>query len=306
MSAPLTANIGPIGRAASRRTGEVAASFEFFPPKSEKMEESLWQAVQRLTPLGPRFVSVTYGAGGSTRERTHETVARMARETEVAPAAHLTCVGASRDEVNAVMRDYWEAGVRHIVALRGDSPEGPGTPYTPHPEGYDNGADLTAGAKKIADFEVSVGCYPEKHPDSVSLQADLDMLKRKIDAGADRAITQFFFDNDVFYRYMDAVRGAGIDLPIVPGIMPVGSFKGLVRMSEACQATVPEWMRRLFEGVDGDPETRKLLAASVVAEQCADLVENGFTQLHFYTLNKADIVYSACRILGLRDEVRSA
>ncbi|MEL7487007.1 MAG: methylenetetrahydrofolate reductase [NAD(P)H] [Pseudomonadota bacterium] len=275
-------------------------SFEFFPPKTETMHERLWRAVKKLEPLSPDFVSVTYGAGGSTRERTHQTVNRIVSDTGLNVAAHLTCVAASRDEVDAVLRDYWAAGVKHVVALRGDSPAGPGEPYAPHPDGYANAAELAAGASKIAPFEISVGCYPEKHPDSPSFSADIDMLKAKIDAGATRAITQFFYDNEVFLRYLDRVRDAGIDIDIVPGIMPITNFAGLRRMADTCGATVPARLVKLFQNLDDDPETLRLIAATVAAEQCLDLAESGVNHFHFYTLNRDETAYALCHMLGVR------
>jgi methylenetetrahydrofolate reductase (NADPH) len=277
----------------------LSVSFEFFPPKTEKMEEALWQAVNRLEPLAPRFVSVTYGAGGSTRERTHATVVRLLKETQLTPAAHLTCVGAAREEVDEVARIYWQAGVRHIVALRGDSPAGCGS-YAPHPGGYAYAADLVSGLKRIGDFEISVAAYPETHPEAKSAGADLDNLKRKVDAGATRAITQYFFDPDVYLRFLDRARAAGIDLPIVPGILPVTNFAQVVKFSAACGASVPPWMAHLFEGLDQDAETRKLVAATVAARQCLALHKAGVREFHFYTLNRADLVYAICHILGLR------
>ncbi len=275
-------------------------SFEFFPPKTPEMNDRLWRSVEKLAPLAPDFVSVTYGAGGSTRERTHQTVSRIVGETDLEVAAHLTCVAATRAEVDAVLRDYWAAGVKHIVALRGDPPGGIGEPYAPHPGGYANAAELTAGAREIAPFEISVGCYPEKHPDSPSVADDIDMLKRKVDAGATRAISQFFYDNEVFLRYRDRVRGAGIDIPIVPGVMPVTSFKGLTRMAGLCGATIPERLVRLFQSLDDDPGTRQLVAATVAAEQCLELAENGVEHFHFYTLNRDDLAYALCHMLGVR------
>ncbi len=275
-------------------------SFEFSPPKSQELEEKLWQAIKRLEPLQPGFVSVTYGAGGSTRERTHATVKRIVDETSLKPAAHLTCVGADKEAIDDVIRSYWEAGVRHIVALRGDPPTGIGTKYEPHPGGYAGSPELIEGIKRIADFEVSVGCYPEQHPDAATAQSDLDILKRKIDAGATRAITQFFFDPDVFLRFLDQVRAEGIEIPIVPGIMPVNGFKGVRRMAEAAGASVPDWLIKLFDGLEKDPETRKLIAASLVVEQCLRLREAGIDQFHFYTMNKADLTYAICHILGVR------
>lgn len=288
-------------RGDTRRNIDV--SFEFFPPKTEEAEHALWNSIARLLPLCPRFVSVTYGAGGSTRERTHQTVTRLVRETNVPPAAHLTCVAATRDDVDQVVRAYWESGVRHIVALRGDPLEGVGTTYRPHPDGYAYAADLVSGVKKIADFEVSVACYPEGHPESRSLEVDIDILKAKVDAGADRAITQFFFDNDTYERYVERVRRAGIDIPIVPGIVPVHSFKAVSSFAEKTGASVPNWLAQRFEGLDDDPETRQLVAAAVAAEQVLDLVDRGITQFHFYTMNRAELVHAICHLLGLRPKV---
>jgi methylenetetrahydrofolate reductase (NADPH) len=281
-------------------------SFEFFPPKSEAMEKTLWASIQKLEPLSPAFVSVTYGAGGSTRERTHRTVRRMIEETRLRPAAHLTCVAASRDEVNAVIRDYWDAGVRHIVALRGDAPEGPGTPYRPHPEGYANAAELVAGISAIAPFEISVAAYPEKHPDSADWDTDLDNLARKADAGATRAITQFFFDNDLFDEYRERAAKRGIDLPIVPGIVPIHSFAQVKRFAGMCGASIPAAVARRFEGLDEDEDTRRLIAAAVAAEQVTDLQKRGVDRFHFYTMNRADLVYALCRLIGLRTEAEVA
>jgi methylenetetrahydrofolate reductase (NADPH) len=279
--------------------GNLAVSFEFFPPKTEKMQDALWECVTRLAPLAPSFVSVTYGAGGSTRERTHETVTRIARETNLKPAAHLTCVGATRDEVDEVARRYWDAGIRHIVALRGDPPEGQGA-YQPHPNGYAYARDLVEGLKKIADFEISVAAYPETHPQAISPEADLDNLKRKIDAGASRAISQVFFDVDLFFRFRDRAVAAGIQVPIVPGILPVTNFAQARKFSAACGAHMPGWMAELFEGLDDDPDTRRLVAATVATEQCRALVAGGIDELHFYTLNRADLTYAICHILGVR------
>ncbi len=275
-----------------------SVSFEFFPPKTPEMEQALWRTVERLAPLRPAFVSVTYGAGGSTRERTHATVKRLVEETGLAPAAHLTCVAATRDEVDAVARGYWAAGVRHIVALRGDSPAGGA--YQVHPGGYEYAADLVAGLKRIADFEISVAAFPEGHPDAASAQADLDNLKRKIDAGATRAITQFFFYNDVYFRFVDRARAAGITVPIIPGIIPVTNFKQIVKFAAMCGTAVPSAMARHFDGLDDDPETRKLVAAMLAAEQVRGLAAGGVTDFHFYTLNRADLSFAICHLLGLR------
>ncbi|MCW5700376.1 MAG: methylenetetrahydrofolate reductase [Rhodospirillales bacterium] len=278
---------------------DVQVSFEFFPPRSEKMEQSLWACIERLAPLNPAYVSVTYGAGGTTRERTHATVTRMLRETTLRPAAHLTCVGATREEVETIANRYWDAGVRHIVALRGDPPEG-ADHYSPVPGGHAYAADLVAGLKRVADFEISVAAYPEVHPEAASPEADLDNLKRKIDAGACRAISQFFFDVDVFFRFRDRARAAGITVPIVPGILPVTNFARVMEFAKTCGATVPTWMADLFAGLDNDPELRKLVAASVAAEQCRALHTGGVTEFHFYTLNRADLVRAICHILGVR------
>jgi methylenetetrahydrofolate reductase (NADPH) len=280
--------------------GAIDVSFEFFPPKTEAMEETLWRSVRRLEPLRPGYVSVTYGAGGSTRERTHATVRRVLSETTLKPAAHLTCVAATRDEVDEIIRDYWDLGVRHIVALRGDPPGGVGTRYEPTPGGYINAADLVKGIKAIAPFEVSVACYAEKHPESPSVEADIDMLKAKIDAGATTAITQFFFDNDVYFRYLDRVRASGITVPIVPGIIPIHSFKQVAGFAAKSGTCVPDWLGHRFEGLDNDQETRHLVAAAVAAEQVLDLVDHGISEFHFYTLNRADLVYAICHLLGLR------
>jgi methylenetetrahydrofolate reductase (NADPH) len=281
---------------------DITVSFEFFPPKNEKMEETLWTSIRRLEPMRPDFVSVTYGAGGSTRERTHTTVSRIVRETMVVPAAHLTCVEATRRQVDDVARAYWQAGIRHIVALRGDAIAGPGTKFVPHPDGYQNAADLVGGLKRLAKFEISVAAYPEKHPDSPSVEADIDNLKAKIDAGATRAITQFFFDNDLYRAYVDRVRAKGVTVPIVPGIVPIHNFKQVAGFAARTGATIPDWMARRFDGLDNDPQTSHLVAAAVAAEQVMDLVDHGTRQFHFYTLNRADLVYAVCHLLGLRPE----
>ena len=285
-------------------TGDIAVSFEFFPPKSERMEEQLWRAIGELAPLGPRFVSVTYGAGGSTRERTHATVARLVRETDLVPAAHLTCVGASKDEIAEIADQYWEVGVRHIVALRGDPPPADGGRFTPHPQGYASAADLVAGLKARHDFEISVAAYPEAHPEAVSAQADLDNLKRKLDAGAERAITQFFFSTDAYFRFLDKALAAGITAPIVPGIMPVTSFAAIRRMS--ANTEIPGWMERMFEGLDERPGARELVAATIAAEFCRRLYDGGVRDFHFYTLNRAEQSYAICQLLGLRPKELSA
>ena len=282
--------------------GPPRISFEFFPPKTPEMEERLWAAIKRLEPLRPRFVSVTYGAGGTTRERTHATVRRIRHETVLEPAAHLTCIAATRDEIDAVAREYWEAGIRHIVALRGDPPNAPmgAGGYVPHPGGYAYAADLVAGLKRVADFEISVAAYPETHPTARSPGHDLDNLKQKLDAGASRAITQFFFDADVFLRFRDRAAAAGLAVPVVPGILPVTNFAQLKRMAGTCGASIPAWMGAHFDGLDDDPDTRRLVAASLAAEQCRRLQANGVNEFHFYTLNRADLLVAICHLLGVR------
>ncbi len=284
---------------AERGAAPPLVSFEFFPPKTDEMEEKLWQTIKRLEWLTPRFVSVTYGAGGSTRERTHATVTRIRRETRLEPAAHLTCVGASRAEIDAVAERYWAAGIRHIVALRGDPPSGEAG-YRPHPEGYAYAADLVAGLRRAGDFEISVAAFPECHPEARSAGADLDNLKRKIDAGANRAITQFFFDVDVYVRFVEQARTAGITVPIVPGILPVTNFAQVKKFAAQCGAAVPAWMAAQFDGLDDDPETRRLVAASIAAEQCRLLQANGVREFHFYTLNRADWTVAICHMIGVR------
>lgn len=284
--------------------GDIGVSFEFFPPKSEKMEAQLWDTFHTLEPLAPRFVSVTYGAGGSTRERTHTTVARIARESSVPPAAHLTCVEASRDEIDEVARAYWEAGVRHIVALRGDVPGGGA--YRAHPQGYANAIELVAGLKAVAPFDISVAAYPEVHPDADCPQADLDNLKRKLDAGATRAITQFFFSPDAFLRFRDTAAAAGIDSPIIPGILPVSNVSQTRRMADMCNTAIPAWMAGLFEGLDDHPAARQLVAATIAAEMCRRLYAGGVRDFHFYTLNRAELSYAICHLLGLRPKTAPA
>jgi methylenetetrahydrofolate reductase (NADPH) len=279
--------------------GPPLVSFEFFPPKTDEAEQKLWATIERLAPLAPRFVSVTYGAGGSTRERTHATVVRIRRETTLEPAAHLTCVASSRAEIDEVAHHYAEAGIRHIVALRGDPPSGAAA-YAPHPEGYAYAADLVAGLKRVADFEISVAAFPEVHPEARSAGADLDNLKRKIDAGANRAITQFFFDPDVYLSFVERVRAAGIHVPIVPGILPVTNFAQVKKFAALCGADVPDWIAAQFDGLDEDPETRRLVAASIAAEQCRLLQANGVNEFHFYTLNRADLTVAICHMLGVR------
>lgn len=278
--------------------GDIAVSFEFFPPKSEKMETQLWDAITQLAPLDPAFVSVTYGAGGSTRERTHATVSRIVRETELVPAAHLTCVAASKAEIADVADQYWDAGVRHIVALRGDPPPADGGRFVPHPQGYASAADLVEGLKARHDFEISVAAYPEVHPEAASSAADLDNLKRKIDAGATRAITQFFFSTDAYFRFLDKARAAGITAPILPGIMPVTSFAAIRRMSG--NTCVPDWLETMFDGLDERPGPRALVAAVAAADLCKRLYEGGVRDFHFYTLNRAEQAYAICQLLGLR------
>lgn len=280
----------------------IQVSFEFFPPKNDRMEHNLWQAIRCLEPLQPEFISVTYGAGGSTRERTHSTVSRIVEQTSMAPAAHLTCVAASRGEVDEVIRGYWQSGVRHIVALRGDDPSGPDAAYQAHPDGYQSTPELVAAIKKIGDFEVSVSAYPEKHPDSRSLDDDIDLLQAKVDAGADRAITQFFFYNDLYFRFLDRVRARGITIPITPGIVPIHNFKQIKKFAALCGTTVPAMLHARFEGLEKDLETRNLVAAVVAAEQVIDLARHGVRDFHFYTLNKARLVYAICHLLGLRPD----
>ena len=279
--------------------GDIAVSFEFFPPKTEAMERTLWESVATLTPLGPQFVSVTYGAGGTTRERTHATVARLARDTPLKPAAHLTCVDASRGEIDDVARAYWDAGVRHIVALRGDSAT-PGTRFAARPDGYASAADLVAGLKRVADFDLSVSAYPEPHPEARSGADDIDTLRRKIDAGASRAITQFFFEPDTYFRFRDAAAAAGVSAPILPGILPVSNFAMLRKMAASCNTHVPAWLARLFEGLDDKPATRQLVAATIAAELCRRLYAGGVRDFHFYTLNRAELSYAICHMLGMR------
>jgi len=276
-------------------------SFEFFPPKTEEMERSLWETIKRLAPLAPKFVSVTYGAGGSTRERTHSTIARILAETGLTPAAHLTCVGAARGEIDEIVGRYHEVGVRHIVALRGDPTGGIGTAYCAHSDGYQTSAELVASIRKrYPDIEVSVSAYPEKHPESPGFDADIDMLAAKVDAGATRAITQVFFDNDLYFRYLDRVRARGIEIPIVPGIMPMHNFKQARNFVTRAGTTVPNWLSEKFEGLDDDAETRKLVAATVAAGQVQKLSKHGVDSFHFYTMNRADLVFAISHLLGIR------
>ena len=290
-------------RASRTPRADIRVSFEFFPPKTVAMEAQLWESINRLAPLKPNFMSVTYGAGGSTRERTHTTVARLAKEGVVKPAAHLTCVGASRREIDAIVQGYWNAGVRHIVALRGDPQDGVGTKFYPHPEGYESSCALVAGIKRIADFEVSVAAYPERHPESLSLEADIDFLRAKQDSGANRAITQFFFENEIYLRFLDNLQARGVDLPLVPGIMPMENFKQTAGFAKKAGASVPQWLADRFDGLDDDPQTRRLVAATVAAEQVLGLVDHGVRDFHFYTNNRADLVYAICHLLGLRPKL---
>ena len=274
-------------------------SFEFSPPKTPEAEEQLWRAIRRLEPLGPEFVSVTYGAGGSTRDRTHATVKRIVEETKLKPAAHLTCVAHPRREIDEIVQGYWDAGVRHIVALRGDMPNMDG-PYQAHPTGYASTPELIEGLRKIAPFEISVSAYPERHPDSASLEHDIELLKRKVDAGAARALTQFCFDNDNIARFRDAAVRAGIEIPISPGLIPTTNIKGISRMAAKAGASIPDWLTGLYDGLDSDPDARKIIAATVLADQVEQLRGRGFDQFHFYTLNQADLTFAACRLLGIQ------
>jgi methylenetetrahydrofolate reductase (NADPH) len=277
--------------------GDIEVSFEFFPPKTEKMEEALWTAIQTLAPLAPRFVSVTYGAGGSTRERTHATVSRIVKETVLTPAAHLTCVDASRGEIDDVARAYWDAGIRHIVALRGDPPRA-GETFAPRADGYDSAASLVEGLKKVADFEISVAAYPEVHPEAASAKSDIDNLKRKLDAGASRAITQFFFEPETFFRFRDLAAANGIAAEIVPGILPVTNFAQAKKMATMCKTAMPGWLERLFTGLEDRPAARNLVAATIAAEFCRKLYAGGVREFHFYTLNRAELSYAICHLLG--------
>lgn len=274
-------------------------SFEFSPPKTQEAEENLWKAIKRLEPLAPSFVSVTYGAGGTTRDRTHATVKRIVEETKLKPAAHLTCVGHPKAEIDAIARGYWDAGIRHIVALRGDMPDMVGR-YRAHETGYQSTPDMIAGLRNIAPFEISVSFYPEAHPDSPSLDHDIELLKRKVDAGAIRALGQFCFDNDKVARFRDQATAAGIAVPIVPGIMPTTAFRGVERMASRCGASIPGWLTQAYDGLDEDVESRRIIAASVLTDQVQALRARGFEQFHFYTLNQANLTYAACRVMGLR------
>lgn len=293
----------PIGKRRSADGFDV--SFEFFPPKTPEMGEKLWHTIERLAPLNPDFVSVTYGAGGGTRARTHGVIERLVKETALAPAAHLTCVGASRADVDSVARRYQEAGVRHIVALRGDPTESD-TRFAPGPDGYDGSVSLIEGLRKVGDFEISAAAYPEAHPDSRGFDADLDHLKRKVGAGASRLITQFFFDNTAFLRLRDRLTKAGITVPLVPGILPVTNFTQVVKFSGLCGTSVPNWMHQRFDGLDAEPETRRLVAAVTATEQCGDLAGEGVRAFHFYTLNRAELTYAICHMLGVRSDVVAA
>jgi methylenetetrahydrofolate reductase (NADPH) len=302
----MSPDTGPLSTATSisefpaRAPQRLKVSFEFSPPKTEAAERTLWETVTRLTPLHPTFFSVTYGAGGSTRQRTHETVARLKSETGIDAAAHLTCVAATQGEIDDVARAYWDAGIRHIVALRGDPPGGMGGKYAVHPGGYENAAALVKGLKKIGDFQISVAGYPEKHPDSADAKADLENLKRKVDAGADRCITQFFFDPDDFLRFRDNAAAAGVRVPVVPGIMPVSNFQGIAKMAALCGSKVPAWLKELFQGLEDDVETRRMIAATVAGDLCRRLHAEGVDQFHFYTLNRADLTFAICHLLGVR------
>ena len=280
----------------------IKVSFEFFPPKSDEMEGRLWETITRLEPLAPQYVSVTYGAGGSTRERTARTVGRILRESVLKPAAHMTCVDATRDDVDAVVRDFVDMGVTRFVALRGDPAAGAGAAYRPHPHGYSNGADLVGAIRRLGDFEVSVSAYPEKHPESADFATDIDMLKGKVDNGATRAITQFFFDNDLYERYVERVRRAGIYIPIVPGILPIHNFTQVANFSARCGAHVPAWLAERFAGLERDPQTHALVASAIAAEQVLDLVERGIGEFHFYTMNRADLAFAICHLIGIRPQ----
>jgi methylenetetrahydrofolate reductase (NADPH) len=281
-----------------------SVSFEFFPPHSEQAEATLWQSIERLKALQPSFVSVTYGADGSTRERTHNAVARILKETSLTTAPHLTCIGASRGEIDDIAREYWDMGIRHLVALRGDAPKDADR-YEPHPDGYAYASDLVAGLKQVADFEISVAAYPEVHPEAPDADFDLDNLKRKLDAGATRAITQFFFDVDVFLRFRDRCAAAGIDSPIVPGILPITRFPQLEKFAEACGASVPDWLREWFTGLDDDAQTRQMIAASIAIDQVRRLEAEGISEFHFYTLNRSELAYAICHALGVRPATES-
>ncbi|MCH2037650.1 MAG: methylenetetrahydrofolate reductase [NAD(P)H] [Rickettsiales bacterium] len=281
-------------------------SFEFFPPKTDEMEEKLWSSISKLAPIDPHFVSVTYGAGGSTRQRTHSTVKRIIEETDLKPAAHLTCIGATKSEIDDIVRNYWQMGVRHIVALRGDLPEGMDD-IDPNQDGYRYANELVEGIKKIADFEISVAAYPEKHPQAISLDQDIDYLKKKVDVGATRAITQFFLDTDSYLRFIDKTMKAGIEIPVVPGILPITNYQQAVKFSKQCGVSIPEWIQKLFHGLDDDPVKRNLVSVIVAIEQCELLRNAGVDEFHFYTLNRAELTQAICHILGARSkDIRSA
>ena len=294
-----------VAEAVSRLQGPVSVSFEFFPPNDAEMERTLWASVQRLAPLKPHFVSVTYGADGSTRERTHNVVTRILRETSLTPAPHLTCIGAPREEILSIARGYWDAGVRHIVALRGDAPAGQGA-YQPYPGGFDYAVDLVRGLRDVGDFDISVAAYPEGHPEAPSAEFDLDRLHAKLDAGANRAITQFFFETDAFLRFRDRCVARGIAAELVPGILPITRFPQMLRFARRCGASVPEWLQQRFEGLDDDPETRRMIAASVAIDQVRKLQREGVQEFHFYTLNRAELTYAICHALGVRPETSRA
>jgi methylenetetrahydrofolate reductase (NADPH) len=294
-----------LGQLATKNSRPVRVSFEFFPPKDAAMEKTLWESIRRLAPLQPRFVSVTYGADGSTRERTHNVVTRVARETGLTAAPHLTCVGAPREEVLEIARNYWAQGIRNIVALRGDPPQGT-TTYVPHPQGFAYALDLVKGLRTVGDFDISVAAYPEVHPEAPSRQFEIDNLKAKLDAGASRAITQFFFDPEVFLRFRDECHAAGITASIVPGMLPITRFPQMLRMAERCGTHVPQWLRDRFEGLDDDPETRRLIAAAVAIEQCQRLQREGVDEFHFYTLNRSELTYAICHALGVRPQPQTS
>lgn len=287
------------------RPQNAAVSFEFFPPGDEAMEKTLWESIRYLEPLNPRFVSVTYGADGSTRERTHNVVSRVQKETQLTCVPHLTCIGASRGEVLDIARRYWDQGIRHIVALRGDAPAGT-VKYQPRADGFAYAADLVAGLRTVGDFEISVAAYPEKHPEAESFEADVDNLRRKIDAGATRAITQFFYDTELFLRFRDAAAARGITAPIVPGILPITRFPQITRFAKRCGASIPQWLEHRFDGLENDPETRKLIAASVAIDQVHQLQRHGVDQFHFYTLNRSELTYAICHALGVRPQASKA
>lgn len=297
---PISSTPNRLSRQSDNELAKLQLSFEFFPPKTDKMEERFWAAMDKLAPMSPRFVSVTYGAGGTTRDRTTRIVSRIEKDTGVNAAAHLTCVGASKEEVNDVIRGYQDAGISRIVALRGDPPEGVGKPFVAHPDGYNNAAELVAGIREIGDFDISVACYPERHPQSPDWQADIENLKLKIDAGANRAITQMFFDNNDYLRFVDRARNAGIHAPIVAGIQPIHNFTQVANFAKRCGSTVPQWLADRFDGLEDDPETHALVASAVAAEQVTELVDRGVTEFHFYTMNRSSLVFALARLLGRR------